>query len=201
MPLVIRAFTSKDLRYYYFYYRIGCLKKNCSRCRIQQETKIFCHLLDGEIVDRAEWMLTKKFKALRFNNWEHASRIHSAALHRFNPSTHKVGRAIASWDPEKLERLAPVKRRSRVIWYFVFGSVSYHDKRGKLNDRFFRSKSFPALSPEEGVKKAEQWLAKFEKRIEKRKETVYDASVEYANRNRGSFSFPGTNTNLLRRLL
>lgn len=196
MSLAMRRFTQKDLKYYYFYYRIGCAQKKC-RCRgLNQETKIFCHLLDNEIIAQAERILRRKMKEFRFQNYEHANRVHCAALHYFNPDTHKVGRLITNWDREQIEQLAPIKRCSKIIWYFVFGDVIWRGEKGELTDRTFRSKSFPASSPEEAERKARRWLKNFERRL-KKGERISEPSLYYANRNRGCFSLPGTESSLL----
>lgn len=150
------------------------------------------------MVERVEQILCRKVKTLRFKEHEHAERIQYAALHRFYPQTHRVGRVVVGWDHKQLEQLIPVKRRSKVIWYFVHGEFAGHDKEGKPFDHYYRSKSFPATSPEEAERKARRWLKNFEKRLKKKNQYIYDASLAYANRDRGLFAFPGTNSSLLK---
>lgn len=202
MQMVSRSFTSKDLKYYYFYYRIGCKNKKCPECGVRQETEIFHHVFDGEIIVKAEKILRRKINELRFKDYEHASRVCAAAVCYFYPQTHKVGRVVASWNRADLEQLLPVKRKSKIVWYFVHGTVNYPDKDGEFSDHDFQSKSFPATTLQEAEEKAYQWLKRFEKTLKNKKSICHcEASLHYANRNRGSFSLPGTNGNLLKKFI
>ena len=83
MSMVMRSFTSKDLKYYYFYFRIGCKNQKCAKCGVQQETKIFYHVFDGEIITKAEKILRREISKRHFKDYEHAERVCSAAVHYF----------------------------------------------------------------------------------------------------------------------
>ncbi len=200
MAMVMRSFKPKDLKYYYFYYRIGCKDKNCAKCHVRQETEIFYHLFDGGILAKAEKILRREINKLRFHNYEHAERVVAGAVHYFDPQTHKAGKVVKSWKRENLEQLLPVKRQSMMVWYYVFGTVSYPNEAGVWTDHEFRSKSFPAASPQSAVEKSRQWLEDFEKGMKKKQPICkYEACIHYANANRGIFSLPGTNGSILRR--
>lgn len=197
--MVALNLTKKDLRYYLFYYRTGCTEENCPECGVQQETKIFYHIFDGLMLERIERILRRKVKQFRFRDYEHADCLHSAALHYFNPDTLKVGRVIKSWNRDELERLVPVKRKSKYIWYFVLATISCRGGDGKMTDRDLRSKSFPADSPELAVRKACGWLKRLEKRLKRSKkiEYIYEAALFHANRHRNSCRIPGTDSSML----
>jgi len=197
----MRSLTKNDLKYYYFYFKLGCIDQKCRRCGLQQETKIFYHVFDDDIIARAEGILRRKVKECRFQSGKHAERVHSAAIHCFDPDHHKIGKAIKSWDREELEALAPIKRRSRVAWYYVEACVLRGDRERpvKRTEKMIRSKSFRALSVEEAVEKGRAWLADLKKKLSKR-EWIYEAWMFYANRHRGAFSLSGTaDTNILMR--
>lgn len=191
----MRTYTAKDLRYYYFYYGVGCRDESCSRCGIQQRGQFFDHLFDDAIILRAEKVLRRKVKELRLSHRVHSGQMHGAALHRFDPKTHTIGEVVRAWNREELEGLVPIKRRSNVAWYRVTGIVTWRI-RGMGKERFFRLRSFPATSVEGAEQIARRRLKRLEKRL-KRNQSLYEACLHYANSKRGIPSLPGTDSNIL----